>query len=54
MGFQIISKIKSRESPFSLAFGIEVVLQLEIVFPIPNVENFDKKIFKKDLELDLT
>lgn len=49
----MISKIKSGESSFSLAFGIEVVLQLEIVFLILKVENFDKKIFKKDLELNL-
>lgn len=46
-------KIGSSESSFSLAFGTEVIIPPEIVFPTPLVENFDAISKGLWAELDL-
>lgn len=47
------TKIRLRESLFSLVFDIEAALPLEIVFPTSQVESFDKEISEERLPAKL-
>lgn len=53
--YQIIPRVLTRETPFSLAFGTKVVISIKIVVPLARHANYDKQTnLKKQLvDLDL-
>lgn len=50
---QIILKAATGESPFSLAFGTEIVLPPKVIFPTPQVENFGSAMSESKLRAGL-
>ena len=51
--YRMMSRVPTREIPFSLAFGVEVVVSGEIEIPSARVENYDEQTNVERLLADL-